>query len=91
MTDERIAEIAEGLTEQPKGTVRAFLAMTGDWQQAGKSTFNWAGAKQAHERLPHLVEHDLRKLGKQRYPRNCYRLNSLGIAVRQHLQERGDG
>ncbi len=78
----------EAVMELPKGSLRAFMAMTGEWQPPGKATFAWAGAEQVALRLPQFVERELVRLGGQFHPRQCYRLNAAGLAARDHLPKK---
>lgn len=84
MTDEQARTVARGLS---KGAANACLAMTDQWQFAGKATFNANGAwalSRAYRGL--ICQETSVKDGK--YWRGQYRLTPLGLAVKAEL-ERG--
>ncbi len=87
---ERLLALVKGLA---KGSRKALLAMTDEWQFAGAKSFNAAGAHALESYCRDLAEHEFRKPGpRTQYARPAWRLTPLGLALRDHLRARaGDG
>lgn len=66
------------MTEQrmTAGAQKAFEKFTYEWQQPRADAFSWAGAQQAVKQRPDLCERALIKIGRQKNPRDSYRLKS---------------
>lgn len=75
------------------GARRALLKMTGDWQFAGRATFNANGAHSLFwscggYRDNQYVECESRKDGK--WSRTAYRLTAKGLALQAELDKSGE-
>ena len=83
MTDERIAEIAAGLTEVQVDHIKLDEFLIDGWcsprgQEAARASVSQGLFTTS------LIE-------EEQYTAIIYTITNLGLAVRNHLQERGDG
>lgn len=80
------AEVARRLKP---GAKRACLAMTAEWQFAGKRTFNANGAWALHWQRTGLGRGAIAEMENQKdgkWMRSAYRLTPLGLEVQQFLK-----
>ncbi len=82
MTDD-IARIAADL---PKGSARACMKMTEEWQFCGKATFDANGAWNLSRKSMANPICERRDAKDGRWSRYQYRLTPFGILVRNHLE-----